>query len=164
LGVDLILPIFELRRFNGVESYDVEMANFNVYEKEGSTEAVFFVTTSECKASLPDTDELCATPRLEVGFKIFEPLSSVFTAGAKYLNLPEYHEDIDEWMTNLYYVRHQGVDNVSVTIESVDAETVTATIEGVTTDINFYDRSKPNTTVFVRAVFQRQMDLVKTFG
>jgi len=160
----LILPIFELRRFNGVESYDVETAKCNSYQREGATEAVFVVTTSRCNASLSDTEELYATPNIEIGFKICEPLSSIFTAGAKYSNLPEYDEDLEEWMTNLYYCEHQGVDNVTVEIESADSGTVTATIQGTTTDINYYDGSKPDTTVFVRAVFQRQMNLEKSFG
>jgi hypothetical protein len=160
----LTLPLFELRRFNGVESYEVETASCNSYQREGSTEAVFVVTTSRSIASLSDTEGLRATPSIEIGFRTNEPLSSIFTAGAKYLNLPEYDEGLDEWMTNLYYCEHQGIDNVTVEIESVDAGTVTATIEGTTRDVNYYDGSKPDTTVFVCAVFKRQENLEKSFG
>ena len=116
LGVTLTLPLFELRRFNGVESYKVEMASCNSYQREGATEAVFVVTTSGCNASLLDTEGLRATPSIEIGFRTCEPLSSIFTAGAKYSNLPEYDEDLEEWMTNLYYCEHQGIDNVTVEI------------------------------------------------
>ena len=164
LGVTLTLPLFELRRFNGVESYKVEMASCNSYQREGATEAVFVVTTSGCNASLLDTEGLRATPSIEIGFRTCEPLSSIFNAGAKYSNLPEYDEDLEEWMTNLYYCEHQGIDNVTVEIESVDSGTVMATIEGTTTDVNYYDGSKPDTTVLVRAVFKRQENLEKSFG
>lgn len=160
----MTLPLFELRRFNGVESYEVESARCNSYQREGRTEAVFSVTTSRSIASLSDTEGFCATPSIEIGFRTNEPPSLIFFAGARYLNLPEYDEIAEEWMTNLYYCEHQGVDNVTVEIESVDTDTVTATIEGTTTDVNYYDGSKPGTTVFVRAVFQRQKDLEKSFG
>lgn len=160
----MTVSVLELRRFNGVESYEVDAACCNSYQQEGITEAVFVVTTSRPNASLPDTEELRALPSVEIGFRTNEPIATVFTTGAKYLNLPEYDETQEEWMTNLYYCEHQGVDNVTLVIESADSDTVTATIEGTTTDVNHYDGSKPDTRVFVRAVFQRQRDLEKSFG
>lgn len=160
----MTLPLFELKRFNGVEAYAIETASCNCYQRAGMTEGVFVVTTSKSIETLPDTKELSAIPNLEIGFRTNVPLLEVFAAGAKYSGIPEYDDALDEWMTNLYYCEHQGVDNVTITIEASDSETIIATIEGTTTDVNHYDGSKPDTTVFVRAVFQRQTDLEKSFG
>jgi hypothetical protein len=160
----MALPILELRRFNGTESYAIESANCNCYHNEGVTEVLFIATTAKSISSLPDTKELCVNPFIEIGFRTKVSLSEVFTSGARYSGLPEYDEDLDEWMTNLYYFEHQGIDNVTITIEAEDHNSVTATIEGTTVDVSYYDGSKPLTTIFVYAVFQKQADLKKSFG
>ena len=94
----MTFPLFELKRFNGVEAYAIEAANFNCYQRAGMTEVVFVITTSECIAALPDTKELSATPTLEIAFRTNVSLLEVFSAGAKYSGIPEYDDALDEWM------------------------------------------------------------------
>jgi hypothetical protein len=156
--------LLELQRLNGTESYEVEAAHCNAYPRDGATEVVFVLKCAKAIATLPDTAELQARPRLEIGFVTPKLISEALGAGAEYNGIPAFDDSLDEWMTNLYYCEHEGVDGVGVIIEAADAESVTATIEGMTVDVNYYDGSKPAAKVLVRAVFQKKPDLKKSLS
>lgn len=172
-----------LKRFNGEESYSicdatcrvhtVELENLDYdeeaddldddFDEEKEVLEVTFVARTDKKLSdsnnLNEDDRL---PSIEISFYV-EPVSTeVFKAGFKRDGIPDYREDYEEWMTNLYYYSHQGIKDISIEVLKVEGDKLTAKLSGLTQDVNFYDGSKPDTKVLIEAEFEIVDELERT--
>jgi hypothetical protein len=147
-----------LQRFNGEEAYAVESATIEHYkdEEDGVYAVTFRAETGGAPIrTLPDTESLHAHPSAEVTLHL-RKLPALALKPGQAFTLPKGYDD-GEYQTNFYYSEHEPMDNNEVTILQRDGLRVRARLTGTTTDVNFYDGSKPDTKVVVEADFTLQL-------
>ena len=148
-----------LQRFNGEEAYAVQSATIEHSKDEDGLYAVTFraETGGDPVRTLPDTESLHAQPFAEITLHLPKPPALVLTPGRTF-SLPKgYDEGAGEYQTNFYYCEHEPMHNNEVAILERDGLRVRARLTGTTTDVNFYDGSKPDTKVLVEADFTLQL-------
>ena len=148
-----------LQRFNGEEVYAVESATIEHSKDEDGLYAVTFRAEAGGAPvrTLADAESLRAEPFAEVTLHLPKPPALVLTLGRTF-SLPEgWDESTGEFHTNFYYCEHEPMDNNEVVILERDGLRVRARLTGTTTDVNFYDGSKPDTKVVVEANFTLQL-------
>jgi hypothetical protein len=154
--------ILVLERFNGFESYPIELAEWNLYkdEKNGMMNLWICLSAGAGTIQHEDTEYLNGKPNWELN--LVEPnlseesIRSGFTA-----TIPEcYDESRDGWITVFYFCSHEGTDKNTIEIieVDVDGDRVRFRIGGETIDVNYYDGSKPPTKLTVDGWFQRNRD------
>ena len=145
---------FVLHRFNGDEEYEVERATiFAVHDRDELRLWFEADTDGVCLKSLPDTESLRAKPKAEVavGLKKVEPARLV---GKKFSVPAAYDEEIDDHVASIYYVEHEDLDDNEVEVVARDGDVFQVRWTGTTTDVNYYDGSKPRTRVEIVAAFK----------
>lgn len=144
-----------LHRFNGDEIYHVESATIEHYKDEDGQFAVTFRADAGAVPiqTLPDTASLRSQPFAEVTLHIPKLPALAFWAGCTFTVPKGYDERSREPLTDFYYCEHETMDENEITIMERDGLRVRARITGMTTDVNFYDGSKPRTKVVVEADF-----------
>ena len=145
---------FILHRFNGDEEYEVQRATIlAVHDEDGLR--LWFEAENDgvCLKSLPDTASLHGHPKAEVavGLKKIEPTR---LAGKKFSVPAAYDHKIDNHVASIYYVEHEDLDDNLIEIDARDGDVFQVRWSGTTTDINYYDSSKPRTRVEIVAAFK----------
>jgi len=151
---------FVLHRFNGDEEYEVQRATIlAVHDEDGFRLWFEAETDGVCLKNLPDTASLRGSPKAEVavGLKKVEPGRLV---GKKFKVPLAYDEEIDDHVASIYYVEHEDLDDNEIEVIAQDGDTFEVRWTGTTTDVNYYDGSKPRTRVEIVAAF-RFKDLAK---
>jgi len=145
---------FLLHRFNGDEEYEVERATIlAVHDEDGFRLWFEAETDGVCLKSLPDTESLRGRPKAEVavGLKKVEPAR---LAGKRFSVPAAYDEEIDDHVASVYYVEHQDLDDNEIEVIARDGDVFQVRWTGTTTDVNYYDGSKPRTRVEIVAAFK----------
>ena len=144
-----------LQRFNGEEAYAIDSAKIEHCKTEGGGYSVTFRAEASKVPirTLPDTESLNARPFAEITLHLAKPPALALTVGQTF-SLPKgYNEATGEYHTNFYYCEHEPLDNNEVVVLEREGLRVKARLSGTTTDVNFYDGSKPETKVVVEADF-----------
>jgi hypothetical protein len=145
---------FVLHRFNGDEQYEVQRATIlALHDEEGFRLWFEADTDGVCIKSLPDTECLHRSPKAEVavGLNKVEPAQ---LAGKKFSVPTAYDERIDDFVASIYYVEHEDLDDYEIEVVARDGDLFQVHWTGTTTDVSYYDGSKPRTRVDIVAAFK----------
>lgn len=154
---------FVLHRFNGDEEYVVQRATIlAVHDEDGFRLWFEAETDGVCLKSLPDTETLHRHPKAEVavGLEKIEPTRLV---GKKFSVPAAYDEDIGDVVALIYYVEHENLEDNEIEIVARNGDSFQVRWIGTTTDVNYYDGSKPRTRVEIVAGFEFK-DIAKWSG
>jgi hypothetical protein len=145
---------FILHRFNGNEEYEVQRATIlAVHDEDGFRLWFEAETDGVCFKGLPDTESLRGRPKAgaAVGLKKVEPARLV---GKRFSVPAAYDEEIDDHVASIYYVEHEDLDDNEIDVVARDGDVFQVRWTGTTTDVNYYDGSKPRTRVEIVAAFK----------
>ena len=147
--------ILLMKRFNGDEKYRIQAATWNLYNDNEKMNLCLLIESDEAIAQSEDTASYFQMLNWELNLveKSLEDsqLQSGFTA-----NIPEaYDEDGDGWITNFYFVEHQGSENNKIEIIERQGDQLLIRVSGEIPDVNFYDGSKPHATLLVETWFTK---------
>jgi hypothetical protein len=151
---------FVLHRFNGDEEYSVDRATILAVHDEDGFRLWFEADTDGiCLKTLPDTIGLPGRPKAEVAVAI-KQVEPQRLAGSKFSVPTAYDEDIDDHVASIYYLEHEDLNDNEIEVISKDGDVFHVRWTGTTTDVNYYDGSKPRTRVEIDAKFKFK-DMVK---
>ena len=142
----------KLHRFNGTETFSISSANIYAWEDRGKYCLNFEIETEEALETVEDTAEMEAEPSAEITLRL-DNLKVSELEGQSFEVKNALNEEIDDFVTNLYYFEHQGINNNFIIVKSVNEDQFIIDWKGTTTDINYYDGSKPEAKVEVSATF-----------
>jgi hypothetical protein len=152
-------PCLKLTRFCGEEFYPINKATWKIYEdKNGNMNELWLEVRADFGIVLhEDTKYLKAKPHWELTIRAenlnIDDLATDFRA-----EIPcGYDEDSDDSLANFYYCEHEPSDNNVIEILATEENRLLIRVTGETTDVNFYDGSKPKNKIFVETWF----DVVK---
>jgi hypothetical protein len=144
---------FILHRFNGVEEFSVKTATMMAYHDEDGIRLWFEAKTDGVRVQgLPDTATLHARPKAEVAVTLKE-LDPRKLSGARFSVPHGYNEETDEYDATIYYVEHDYMNENEIEIVAQEGDIFHVYWTGTTTDVNYYDGSKPKTRVEIDARF-----------
>ena len=158
--------ILILDRFNGIEGYPIELAEWNLYRNKESGLMNLWICLRAGKAIFQqeDTQYLNAQPNWELNLVDANISESSIKAGFN-ATIPEcYDESKDGWITVMYFCDHQGTDRNSIEIVEVDGSRVRFRLRGDTTDVNYYNGSKPETKLSVDTWFERNHNGIRSMS
>lgn len=143
----------ELHRFNGVEEYAVATAEIRVHDDGTTASAVLELSTArEPIRTLPDTEMLNPRPNGDVVVAL--PTSRLADhVGSTFETPSTYDAATERYLSRLYYVEHEGVEDNVVRLLERDGDRYLVDWTGSMTDVNHYYGGKPRTVVRVRAWF-----------
>jgi hypothetical protein len=153
-------PILAFERFNGFESYPIELAEWNIYkdEQNGMMNLWISLVAGAGIIQHEDTASLNANPNWELNL-VEADLSEDSIRSGFIATIPEcYDESCGGWITNFYFCSHEGTDHNTIEIIEVDGDRVRFRLAGETIDVNYYDGSKPPTKLSVDVWFDRNRD------
>lgn len=151
----MTLGTLTLDRFNGLEQFSIVKATIFDWEKDGNIYLNFDIETGDKPLkSLPDTEEFHAQPNAEFTI-LFKELDWNKLVGCRFKIPSSYNEEIEDYVTRLYYYEHDDVEDNLIEIIKQDGEKYFVKISGTCTDVNFYDGSKPDTKVLIEAWFEK---------
>ncbi len=149
---------FILHRFCGDEEFIIRTANIlAIREPDGISLWFEAETEGECVKSLEDTATLRAWPKAEVcvNLKTFDPDKIV----GQSFEVPAWNAETDDRLGMIYYVEHEVLRDNTVQILGREGNVFWARWSGYTTDVNYYDGSKPDTRIEIEAKFTfKKMD------
>lgn len=149
----MALGTLTLHRFNGDEAFSVSEATILYFcDEQGATVQFEVKTEAEPVKTLPDTRDLRGHAHGIWQFSLpsFNPGEIV----GKIFSIPQgYDETSEEYLALFYYVDHQPIDSNEIRILGRDGDLFRVQITGQVPDINYYDGSKPPTTVVIDASF-----------
>ena len=142
-------------RFNGDEVYDLESATIEHYKDEDGSFSVTFRADAAAPPiqTLPDTEALHVKPFAEWTFNLPKIPVLALQAGHNFMMLKAYDDRTRDYYTNFYFYEHEPMDENELNILERHGLIVRARLTGMTTDVNYYDGSKPRTKVVVEADF-----------
>lgn len=151
-----------LHRFNGDEIYNIASATIKHYKNEDGSFSVTFHADAGAPPvqTLPDTESLCAKPFAEWTFTLPKIPALALQAGRSFTMLKGYDECTHDYYTNFYYCEHEPMDDNEMVILERDDLRLRVRLIGMTTDVNYYDGSKPRTKVLVEADFTLSYDTI----
>lgn len=154
--MDLKEDILYLTRFCGVEQYPVKTAAWYIMKGDGTEDnpgmLCLEVTFGVGNVLHEDIASLKAEPEWKIDFPKLEiPVGSLQPGFC--LEQPNEDEDIDG---NLYYVEFQPTMDNMMKIIAVDGDRLKIHLTGVTEDVNYYDGSKPKSTMQLVTWFNRE--------
>lgn len=142
-----------LHRFNGDEAYNLKSADVRVRSEESQLVLTLEVDTEEgALQSVPDTVEFSAKPSAEVSV-ILHQLDEQTLVGQRFVVPAGYDPNTEEYVATLYYYEHQDLDNNVIEMLSRDSNKFHIRWTATTQDVNYYDGSKPDTSVVIDGVF-----------
>ncbi|WP_050183757.1 hypothetical protein [Domibacillus robiginosus] len=155
------MGVFTLNRFNGVEKYRISEANMYAVKKDENEIMVWLEVETEREPlqPLPDTADCGMNPSAEVTvyvgrfhLKNFGEQEFVISKG--------YDKNRKDWTARLYYFEHQDVDRNTLKLTYKGNGIFDIHWTGVTTDISYYDGSKPDTRIeiFGECIFEEYAD------
>lgn len=142
---------FILNRFNGQEIFSFAKGSITVTRK-GSKYSLWL--SVECEGEpvkeLPDTEELNACPSAELAAEI----DSLKKLNDLKITIPKsYDEEVEDYVTGMYYCDHQNLDNNIVEIRRINDLLFNVNWTCTTMDVNYYDGSKPDTKIEITGEF-----------
>jgi hypothetical protein len=153
-------PVLILERFNGIEIYPIELAEWNLYRDKDSGMMNLWISLAAGRATeqQEDTVDLYAQPNWELN--LVEPeLSEDAIEPGFIATIPEaYDESRNGWITCFYYCSHEGTDRNTIEMMEINGDRVRWRLTGETIDVNYYDGSKPATKLSVDTWFDRNRD------
>lgn len=146
------MNIFNIKRFNGEEIYNVSKADAEFTELNGSTYLHLIVSTDTALETLEDSVELKALPNAEIFLKVSSSDKSLIENTQ--LNLKEsYNSDIKEHLALIYYIEHEDLNNNVVNVSKISENKYKVLWEATTVDVLHYDGSKPDSQITIEAEF-----------
>ncbi|MCI0699893.1 MAG: hypothetical protein L0241_02245 [Planctomycetia bacterium] len=154
--------LFILHRFCGDEAFVISEAKMFAFRKDKDLQLWFEANTDgECVQQLEDTSELYAKPKADVRIhlKQFDPEQLV---GQKF-KVTGYDKDTRDPLGMIYYVEHDELMENVVEVLGREGNVFEVRWTGITTDVNYYDGSKPKTQIEIVGRFTfREMEKWKT--
>jgi hypothetical protein len=153
-------PVLLLERFNGMEIYPVELAEWNLYKDQDKGMMNLWISLSAGKAikQQKDTESLCAEPNWELNLVEQSLPEDLIRPGFTAVIPESYDESRAGWVTNFYYCAHEGTNKNTIEIVEVDGDRVRFSLVGETVDVNYYDGSRPTTKLSTDVWFERNQD------
>ena len=154
---------FILHRFCGEEEFVIKTAEMRAI-REGKTISLWFEAETDGVRlkSVPDTAEHPASPWAEACVRL-KALDATQLVGQKFKVTAAYDEKEQSSNATLYYFEHQDLWRNVIEIVGQDGGVFEVRWSGVTTDVNYYDGSKPDTKVKIEGRF-RFVDLQEWVG
>jgi hypothetical protein len=146
--------LLKLVRFCGEEYFPIIKATWFINKGNKFDELWFEIETMEGTILSEDTKRLNARPNWQLTYVAKKLDKNDLKIGFKMKIQNGYDEKIDDTVTNFYYCEHQQTDNNLIEILKIDGEKLYVRITGETTDVNYYDGSKPNNKIIVEAWFE----------
>ncbi len=149
----MILGTFTLERFCGTEIFFVTEAILSYRVQEGGMAIILSADAEGPPVEyLPDTENLNGQPNAEWNWVV--PFAGIDLLPGQTFQLPhDYDEMRQNYITNFYYVEHEGILDSQIEILAREDTKMRIRATGMVTDINYYDGSKPPTKIIVEAVF-----------
>lgn len=151
------IPILILGRFNGYETYPVVLAEWNIYWDADLQMMNLWISIHAGNAITQQEDSkfIDAEPWWELN--LLEPdLTEDLIKAGFYAKISEFHDDSSGGtISSFYYCSYNGTENNTIAVMEVDGERVRFMLYGETTDINYYDGSKPPTKLTADLWFER---------
>lgn len=141
-----------LKRFNGVEEFEVSEAEIYAWEDEGKISLNLEISAKKPLSTLPDTKEIKARPSAEVTIYL-ESLNPNELIGKSFTIERGMNDETEEWDGRFYYCEHEDLNKNTVHFVSRDGDLYNIKWSGFTQDVNYYDGSKPDTQVIIEAAF-----------
>jgi hypothetical protein len=159
-------PVLVLERFNGIEIYPVELAEWNLYKDKENGRMNLWIALSAGGAikQQKDTEPLHAEPNWELNLVEQSLPEKLIKPGFTAVIPESYDESRDGWITNFYYCEHEGTDKNTIEVVEVDGNRVRFRLFGETIDVNYYDGSKPATKLSADVWFDRNQDGGRTMS
>lgn len=146
-----------LDRFCGQERYSLAVARWNMYfdNEIGLTNFCIVAEAGRGRVIHDSDEDFFAEPWWELNCYVEGASSEVPAAGSQFEIPRGYAPEFDGYVTNLYYFSHEETNNNVIKVLDVECDKLLLHITGEITDPNFYDGSKPRSSLFVEAWFQR---------
>jgi len=143
-----------LKRFNGIEQFRLVNSNAFAVRNDDGTIMLWFETGTDPAAimSVEDTAELSMNPDAEITL-ILEHLALKEFKAISYELINGYNPETRSLDARLYYFEHEAVHENIVELEYRDKGVFYLKWTGRTTDISYYDGSKPDTILEVEGEF-----------
>jgi hypothetical protein len=142
-----------LHRFNGDEAFAVSAATALAMPEGDQVALNLAIETDERPLmTLPDTEDLGAQPDAEVTIRL--PKAELPTLVGRRFSVPHsFDQQIDDRVSRFYYCEHGDLDDNVIEFLERKGEQLRVRWTGTTTDVNYYDGSKPPTRMVVEAWF-----------
>lgn len=144
------MGIFTLNRFNGIEKYKISEAKIFAIKNNENEIMVWLEVETEQEPiqSLPDTANCKMNPNGEI--TIYMDNLNLENFGEQEFTISKgYDEGRNDLVAGIYYFEHQDVNGNILKIKYKGHGIFYIHWTGVTTDISYYDESKPDTTIEV---------------
>ena len=148
------MGMFTLHRFNGIEQFTIAEAKVYVVENDDKSIMLWLEmeTDEQPLRSVPDTADCGMNPSGEI--TIYLDHLQLGTFGERTFPIPNgYDEKSRSLIAGLYYFEHQEVNDNTLHLAYKGNGVFQARWTGVTTDIAYYDGSKPDTKIEVSGDF-----------
>ncbi|WP_245699684.1 hypothetical protein [Paenibacillus glacialis] len=143
-----------LKRFNGTERFKLLESRAYVVRRNDETIMMWFETETDPQAimSVEDTAKFAMNPNAEVTIYLDKLVLKEF--GTRLFELSQgYNEENKDLDARLYYFEHQDVDENLMKLEYRGNGVFFLQWSGTTTDISYYDDSKPKTNLEIEGEF-----------
>lgn len=142
-----------LKRFCGEEIYPVKNATWRILDGDGTWDDPYSlwleITCGPGKNLSEDTKSLDAEPNLDISFYAVTLREEGIKAGF----IMENQNEEDESDALMYYCAHQPMRKNQMEVLEREGDVLVIRLTGETTDVNYYDGSKPDNTIEITARF-----------
>lgn len=148
------MGVFMLKRFSGIEQYEISEASIYTVKKSRNEIMVWLEgeTAQETIQSLPDTADCKMNPSGEI--TIYMENVNLENFGEQEFTISKgYDEDRSDWTARIYYFKHKDVNDNMLKMKYGGNGSFYIHWTGVTADISYYDGTKPDTRIEVYGEF-----------
>ena len=151
-----------MKRFNGVEKYEIKSATWNIYRDEDKINMCLLVESDQAISQAEDTESIFQMLHWELNLVEKKLDEEQLQTGFK-AKIPEaYDESRNGWITNFYFCEHEGSENNTIHIIETDKDKLLIRITGEITDVNYYDGSKDNSLLLVETWFTKNNSTMRS--
>ena len=151
-------------RFCGLEKYRIESATWNLHEYEGRPNLCVFLDSKDAVQQAADTAELFQGLNWELNI-VDDSISEVaLQPGFESVRPRAFDESQGGWITNFYFVSHEGTHTNRVEILQTKGDELLIRLSGQVPDVNYYDGSKADSKLSAIAWFIRRPDQLRAFA
>ena len=148
--------ILYMARFRGIEQYPVKTAEWYIIDGDGTEDDPAMLSLDTAfgigNGLHEDTAELNVEPMWKILFYSVEIPITALQPGFC-LEQPNFEKDV---YGDLYYAEHQPTTRNRMEILQAEGTRLKIRLTGTTEDVNFYDGSKPQSTLQLVAWFDRK--------
>ena len=147
------LGTLTLHRFNGDEVFGLSEATIRASPDGDDVLLNLAVNTHQCPIkTLPDTEELRAWPNAEVTVRV--PRAQLASLVGRRFSVPKAWDEAEgDHVSRIYYCEHEDLNENEVEFLELSGDALKVRWTGTTTDVNYYDGSKPDTRVVIESWF-----------